>query len=408
MLFRSSCALVAAMTIALASAPALSQSFTYQGQLKDAGVPANGSFDMQFQVYPLPLGGLQIGVTDTRAAVSVVNGLFTTEVSALSGAVIGPDLYLDIAIRPTGSTGAFTPISPRTRITVAPLAQKSLSERWTQVGTALRTDPGITNVLINAASSIISDSVLTVSRNTSPSSRFAGMYVGGTDAGTQAYYGWFANGLSKAEAIVSGLTGNFLLSVGGDSDITVTPAGLVGVGVTPTGPERLRVAGDSVVVGDSKATTFSYATPRVKTLGIPPEAFRASISTNAGIFGSGGGDALFDSAVGAAVMVAPVNLPDGAVVTAFEVFYRDNSAAVDLAVSLNLRLYASSGYAQMANIATSGASASALSAIDTTIVDATIDNATRVYMVNVFCSDWAGSSTTIKGVKITYRLDGPE
>lgn len=408
MLLRSSCALIAAMTIALASAPALSQSFTYQGQLKDAGVPANGSFDMQFQVYPLPLGGLQIGVTDTRAAISVVNGLFTTEVSAIDGAVIGPDLYLEVAIRPAGSAGAFTPVFPRTRITVAPLAQKSLSERWTQVGTVLRTDPGISSLLINAASSIIADSVLTVSRNTSSSSRFAGMYVGGTDPGTQAYYGWFANGVSKAEAIVSGLTGNFLLSVGGSSDITVTPAGLVGLGVTPTGPERLRVAGDSVVVGDSKATTFSYVTPRIKTLGIPPEAFRPVFSSSTGIFGSGGGDAFLDSTVGAAAMVAPVNLPDGAVVTAFEVFYRDNSATVDLAVSLNLRPYAASGYTQMANIATSGASASALSAIDTTIVEATVDNAARVYMVNAFCSDWAGSATTIKGVKITYRLDGPE
>jgi hypothetical protein len=60
MLLRLKCALVAATTIAFASAPALSQNFTYQGQLKNTGLPANGNFDMQFGVYPLPLGGLQI------------------------------------------------------------------------------------------------------------------------------------------------------------------------------------------------------------------------------------------------------------------------------------------------------------------------------------------------------------
>ena len=62
----------------------------------------------------------------------------------------------------------------------------------------------------------------------------------------------------------------------------------------------------------------------------------------------------------------------------------------------------------MASISTSGASASVLSAVDTTIYDATIDNSTRVYAVSVFCSGWAGSLTAIKGVKITYRMNGPE
>ncbi|MCX5689515.1 MAG: hypothetical protein NTV94_06970, partial [Planctomycetota bacterium] len=61
MLSRSSCALFAAVALALASAPALSQNFTYQGQLQDAGSSANGSFDMQFQVFGSPLGGPQIG-----------------------------------------------------------------------------------------------------------------------------------------------------------------------------------------------------------------------------------------------------------------------------------------------------------------------------------------------------------
>ena len=405
MLSRSSCTIFA--VVALASAPARSQNFTYQGQLQDAGSPANGSFDMEFQVFPSPLGGLQIGVTDTRLAVEVANGLFSTEVSSLNGVALGSNLYLAIAIRPTGSADAFTPILPRTRITVAPLAQRSLSERWTQVGSALTTDQGVNTVLINTTSNIIADSVLTVSRTTSIANRFAGMYVGGTDPGTNAYYGWFANGASKAEAVVSGATGTFGLAVGGGTDITVTPAGLVGLGVTPTGPERLRVAGDSVVVGDSKATTFSYATPRVKSLAIPPEAFHAAASTQTGVFGGGVGDAYLDSSVFSGNMVAPVLLPDGAVITAFEVTYRDNAVA-DLSVSLARRLFTTGFYSVMANFATSGASASVLLGVDTTIADATIDNSLSVYSVNAFSVDWAGSATAIKAVKITYLMNEPE
>lgn len=408
MLSRSSRALLAAVTIALASAPALSQNFTYQGKLQDAGQPASGNFDMQFQVYTLPVGGVQIGAIDTRLAVPVVNGLFSTEVSAISGAAIGPDLYLEIAIRPAGSPAPFTPILPRSHITVAPLAQKSLNERWTQVGDSLRTDPGVSSVFINTSSSIINDSVLTVSRNTSSSSRFAGMYVGGTDPMTQAYYGWFANGVSKAEAVVSGITGNFLLAVGGTTDITVTPDGLVGLSVTPTGPERLRVLGNTVVEGDSKSTTFSYTTPRVKALGIPPEAFQAGISANGGTFGLGAGDAFLDSTVVSGSMVAPVYLPDGAVITALEVTYRDNSATADMTIVLNRRPYAASAYTPMASVVTSGASASTLSLADSTINDATIDNGTNLYIINAFCADWGGASTAIKGVKITYTMSGPE
>jgi hypothetical protein len=410
MLSRSTRALVAAFTFALAAAPSMAQNFTYQGKLQDAGLPASGNFDMQFQVFPVAVGGVQIGVTDTRLGVPVVDGLFSTEVSAISGAAIGPDLFLAIAIRPAGSPGPFTPISPRTRITVAPLAQKSLSERWTQVGSTLRTDAGVSTVFINTSTNILPDSALTVSRNTSPADPYAGMYVGGTDAGTLAYYGWFANGVSKAEATVSGTTGNFALNVGSSAtdDLTVTRAGLVGLGVVPAGPERLRVGGDAVVVGDSKATTFSYASPRVKTLGIPPEAFRAAISTQQGFFGSGGGDAFLDSTVTSGGMVAPVYLPDGAVITAFEVVCRDNSVTADLTISLSRRLYAAGTYNLMASVSTVGASLGALTLADTSIVDATVDNGTNVYMINAFCTDWAGSTTTVKGVKITYTLSGPQ
>lgn len=60
--------------IALAQQP-----FTYQGMLKNSGVPATGNFDFQFSLWTALSGGSQIGSTLTKHSVNVQNGQFTTE-----------------------------------------------------------------------------------------------------------------------------------------------------------------------------------------------------------------------------------------------------------------------------------------------------------------------------------------
>ena len=49
--------------------------FTYQGELQDAGTPANGTYDLRFIVYDSALGGSQLGPIITNAFVEAVNGL---------------------------------------------------------------------------------------------------------------------------------------------------------------------------------------------------------------------------------------------------------------------------------------------------------------------------------------------
>ena len=53
-------------------------SFTYQGQLKDAATPANGTYDLTFSLFDAATAGNQLANTLTNAAVAVSNGLFTT------------------------------------------------------------------------------------------------------------------------------------------------------------------------------------------------------------------------------------------------------------------------------------------------------------------------------------------
>jgi hypothetical protein len=94
--------------------------FTYQGRLTDGGSPANGEYDFQFGLYNASSGGSQVG-SITRGDVTVTEGLFTVALDF--GAVFGGTAYwLDIGVRPGGSSGAYTALTPRQPLMPAPYA----------------------------------------------------------------------------------------------------------------------------------------------------------------------------------------------------------------------------------------------------------------------------------------------
>lgn len=83
--------LVGALVSATApAARAQTTVFTYQGQLTDAGAPANGNYDLQFALFDALAAGAQIGATLTRSNVAASNGVFTVQldfgVNAFPGA----------------------------------------------------------------------------------------------------------------------------------------------------------------------------------------------------------------------------------------------------------------------------------------------------------------------------------
>jgi hypothetical protein len=105
----------------LSTAHAQGTAFTYQGQLRDAGAPANGLYDLQFGIYNTNAGGSQVGSTQTNTATAVSNGLFTVELNFGPGIFTGSNYWLDIAARTNGS-GTFTALSPRQQLTPTPYA----------------------------------------------------------------------------------------------------------------------------------------------------------------------------------------------------------------------------------------------------------------------------------------------
>ncbi len=104
----------------LAQGP-IGTSFTYQGQLKDGGLLANGPYDFQFSLYDAASGGSQVGSTLTRDDVGVTDGLFTVELD-FGDVFDGNERWLEIAVRPGDSTGAYTTLAPRQQLTAAPYA----------------------------------------------------------------------------------------------------------------------------------------------------------------------------------------------------------------------------------------------------------------------------------------------
>lgn len=117
-----------ALTGLLATTPwrvlAMGTNFTYQGSLEDGGVPASGSYDFEFRL--INTVGAQLA-TDLRDDVEVVDGVFTVELNFGSPTLFPGQFerFLEIGIRPAGSTGAYEFLSPLTPINPAPYAQRA-------------------------------------------------------------------------------------------------------------------------------------------------------------------------------------------------------------------------------------------------------------------------------------------
>lgn len=96
--------------------------FTYQGRLAEGGQPANGIYDLQFNLYGLAAGGSALSAPLLVSDVGVSNGLFTVALDFGSAVSDGRSRWLEIEVRPGASTGAFTRLSPRQPVTPTPYA----------------------------------------------------------------------------------------------------------------------------------------------------------------------------------------------------------------------------------------------------------------------------------------------
>lgn len=142
-------------------ARAIDTAFTYQGVLKQNGTLAQGPYDFQFQLYDAASGGSALAPGSTiYQDVLVSNGVFTLVADQGQGQQTYANRWLEIRVRDGASSGVFTTLLPRQRLTATPFAYRAEqsaaalsadSVPWSGVankpaGFADNSDDGITSI----------------------------------------------------------------------------------------------------------------------------------------------------------------------------------------------------------------------------------------------------------------------
>ena len=111
-----------ALSIGSVMAAPLGTAFTYQGQLSDAGLPATGTYDLQFKLFDAATAGAQVGSTVLRGDVAVSGGQFVVNLDFGATPFAGQSRFLEIGVRPGASSGAYTLLGSRQELTPSPNA----------------------------------------------------------------------------------------------------------------------------------------------------------------------------------------------------------------------------------------------------------------------------------------------
>ena len=104
--------------------------FTYQGQLRQGGLPVTGVCDFRFALWDDAFAGAQVGVTVDANAVAVTRGLFNVLLDFGPYAFNGSERWLAIDVRCPSGGGDFTPLTPRQELTPTPYAIYAATAPW--------------------------------------------------------------------------------------------------------------------------------------------------------------------------------------------------------------------------------------------------------------------------------------
>ncbi|MBM4112185.1 MAG: hypothetical protein FJ253_02250 [Phycisphaerae bacterium] len=245
---RAACAasLLAALTIgasAMAGVTIVDRVFTYQGQLRDAGGPIDGTASLRFRLFNAAIGGAQQGPTITECGVTLVDGLFTVDLDFGPLVFDGSERFLEIGVQsPAGDCATFTPLTPRQELRPAPYAIHALGP-WITVGNDIYYSEG--DVGIGTTSP---DADIELSKSTDATMRITSTALNGTshlDLKGDAPTGLSANALgsirfldetsaTRAElsSALGFLANPFNFTVDGTTEMVLASNGNLGVGTT--------------------------------------------------------------------------------------------------------------------------------------------------------------------------------
>jgi len=138
--------LLGAMGLVACSAPAaVLDTFTYQGELLQAGEPVSDVCDFQFRLYDADADGTQVGPQVQHLNIAVVDGKIIADLDFGPGAFNGGERWIEIDVRCPSGEGEFVTLAPRQPVTPAPYALKSLGNTmsWVDYTDQVRTDDAV-------------------------------------------------------------------------------------------------------------------------------------------------------------------------------------------------------------------------------------------------------------------------
>jgi len=377
------------LAMALAAGLACAEPITYQGHLLVDGLPAEGSFDLEYRVFDSVMEGVQLGQTAIADDVVVSGGLLDVELD-LGDAFDSADAYLEISVRLGDSEDSFDILAPRQLITATPKAvHASKADAMTGLGWSeggavfgdgqiLKFGSGDDRVLINRSTLI------------TPIEYF-GVHITNLPIGGIV--------ISNEEA-----TGSTILAhaVGGS----------IGASQTFDGPNQrwyLTVGVDEVFAADAtgiQAASIGYTSPVTQAVTVAGDMFHSALGTPfAASFFSGG--AYLKTAGDNAPMVAPIMLPHGAVITRFTARFEDNAVS-ELSISL-VGAASDGSLVTIASVASSGAMSGIQTVeAETIAVENVIDSFGTGYYLRAFCNSWPGDeSMRVWSVTVEYTVTAP-
>ena len=117
-----------------AQAEPLGTGFTYQGELNQLGLPANGSYDFEFEIFDVDSLGSGLAAPIELDDITVSDGIFTVELDFGLSPFSGDQLWLAIGVRNGVDESPYTNLTPRQKITVVPFALHAESVAMNSVG----------------------------------------------------------------------------------------------------------------------------------------------------------------------------------------------------------------------------------------------------------------------------------
>ncbi|HEX8737166.1 MAG TPA: tail fiber domain-containing protein [Pyrinomonadaceae bacterium] len=281
--------------VAAGSAFGQTSVISYQGRLSEASAVENGEYQFQFKLYDAAEGGNQIGST-IELKTLVTNGAYSAGLDFGKEAFSGADRYLEISIRKTEAE-AYAPLSnTREKVNSAPYAIKANTATTAEnIGGTTSTEiSNSVQAVNNATSNNVGGTIVKRDEN-------GQIAVGGVvfpDGTVLKSGGNFTGGkvVNTNEANLAG-TGTvnriskWMDASGtlGDSIITETPQGQIGIG-NPNPTSRL-----SVLDGANAELRFSQGasgiTPSLSVISTP-----SSMTTGGGLTlatGTGGSSFVF-------------------------------------------------------------------------------------------------------------------